>query len=237
MPFRTDPLTTAEGVDTGEKTTGPGVRLFQDPNPGGVSRGVLEFRDGVSGDEHATITRTVSGFVDGDLIRSFGGSLTIDGGSMNATDAGGLTFEVIEDPAGGYKPRTRLLGPALAPILGPTPLQIPDTTRFEPYPADTFGWAQPVAWRTADGWVHGRGMLRTKGAGNWAAGQVFCKIPAGFPPPGDRLPITLPAFNDRPARFDLRPDGSLTWEAPMTGDTSYAIGNYVSLNFDYLPPA
>ncbi|MFP5372403.1 MAG: hypothetical protein ACLGI3_16870, partial [Actinomycetes bacterium] len=139
MGFR-EVLTTAEGVDTGESTTGPGVRMYQDPNPEGVSRGVAEFRDGVSGDRHATITRTLSGFVQDDLIRSFGGTFRVDAGSMQGVDAGGMEWEVREAAAGGYESRARLLNTThgLEPLVAPTDLPL-NTTLFDPYDTTAFG--------------------------------------------------------------------------------------------------
>jgi hypothetical protein len=102
-----NPITTAEGVDTGESSTGPGVRMYQDeagdpnfPTP----RGVVEFRDGIAGDEHATITRTVYVYDDGTgFLQTFGGVFDVDAGSVNGVDAGRLRFAVEEDPMGGWR--------------------------------------------------------------------------------------------------------------------------------------
>jgi hypothetical protein len=101
MGFR-ETLTTAEGVDTGESATGPGARIFQDTTSD-FPRGVVEFRSGVTGDRHATLTRTVYVTLDanGNVIGRQGGTVQLDAGSVQGVEAGSLSFSTLTDNSPG----------------------------------------------------------------------------------------------------------------------------------------
>lgn len=104
MGFR-NPATSAEAVDTGASPTGPGVRVYQDTaGPLSFPRGVVEFRDGIAGDGHATLTRTVNATdTGGGVLAAVGGTFALDGGTLNGVPAGALRLVVEEDPAGGFR--------------------------------------------------------------------------------------------------------------------------------------
>lgn len=116
MGFR-DPLRTAEGVDTGPSATGPGARLYQG-TVGGFPAGVLEMRDGVTGDAHATLTS--SAFLTpqydggGQLIgyTSAGRETLLDAGSTNGTAGPKLSLSVLAAALGGYEAVAELLNAA-----------------------------------------------------------------------------------------------------------------------------
>lgn len=112
MGFRTDPLTSAEGVDTGTTPTGPGVRIYQATAapPFSDERGVVEFSDGQLGSDPSTITRTVHVYDDGSGFppQVVGGSFVIDGGSVYGVPMGVLRFSVDEGAFGGYKSSLRV---------------------------------------------------------------------------------------------------------------------------------
>ncbi len=224
MGFR-NPITTAEGVDTGKDSTGPGVRMYQDPNPEGVSRGVVEFRNGIAGDRHATITRTVNGFVDGDLIRSFGGTFTIDAGSAEGIDAGGIEWDVIPAGDGTHERRARLLNTTrgIEPVVPITDLPL-NTALFGPYGA---GYGQPRYYKSAAGHVFLDGLLAVLSI-SFTAGAVIGTLPPGCRP-GLRLVFGIPSWNNRFSRVDVHTGGAITWEGFMSGDASSSVGAYFSL--------
>lgn len=113
MGFR-NPITTANDVDTGPTPTGPGVRLYQAGGTGPLdpAHGVLEYRDGVAGDRHATISRKINTFDQGDgSLTVFGGSWTLDAGTVNGLEVGKLIFDVREKVSGGFESVIELEAP------------------------------------------------------------------------------------------------------------------------------
>jgi hypothetical protein len=180
MGFR-NPATTAEGVDTGENTTGPGVRVYQDTTgPLGFPRGVVEFRDGIAGDAHATLTRTVN-VVDagGGAFTTAGGTFALDGGSINGVPAGGVRMVVEEDPAGGYRSALELVAGQVRPR---GPLTYGGLLARSGIPSVYgAGWSRYSAaggnpalqdaalWRLPDGTVRFQGLVQYVGGAGAAA--------------------------------------------------------------------
>lgn len=113
MGFR-DPVTTAEGVDTGTSPTGPGVRMYQDPGASGppyvYPKGVVEFRTGIAGDVPAQLVLDAFVVDQGDgLLREFGSAFTMRGADTNGVNAAELVLSVVDAGAGGYEAVAELL--------------------------------------------------------------------------------------------------------------------------------
>lgn len=148
MGFR-NPITTAEGVDTGVSSTGPGVRMYQQDIGTGdphfvYPQGVVEFRDGTTG-RPATITRDVVVYDDlNGLVQVFGGSFTIDAGSYRGVDAGSIEWSVTEQGDGSYRSKMRLRADRID--LGPV-ARLLQTAGSGDYPAGAFG---TVVFHTAE---------------------------------------------------------------------------------------
>jgi hypothetical protein len=90
------------GVDTGATTTGPGVRMYQDT---ANNRGVLEWRDGVTGDPVHVLTLDASGHVTLDGNRLYTSNAAVpaaytDPATAPFTPAAGWTVTAIFMQAG-----------------------------------------------------------------------------------------------------------------------------------------
>ncbi len=104
MGFR-EPLTTAEGVDTGDGL-GAGVRVYGH-DVGGFPQGVVEFYNGYTAPAQWTATPFLTD-QGGGVFTSVGSSTRLEGLDDHGIAAPALELNVEEQPAGGYAPVARL---------------------------------------------------------------------------------------------------------------------------------
>lgn len=213
MGFRTDPLTTVEGVDTGPTPTGPGARVYQD-NSGEWPRGVLEFRNGVFGDTPATLDLTSYLLQDGPLLRSFGNRLRLQGAATNGATAAALDLTVEEQPDGNYAARARLAGAEL--LHGPQGLYEALSAGFFTVPQNwtdygviTPDYGRAQIMKTVAGEVTVEGTARclfTFAAG--APNSTIGVLKAGYRP---KKRIVFPTLvNNTLARLDVETTGRVS---------------------------
>jgi hypothetical protein len=238
MGFR-NPATTAEGVDTGPSTTGPGVRLYQDTTgPLGYPRGVLEFRDGIGGDAHATLTRTVYAVDAGaGLVTSTGAEFALSAGSANGTPGGGLVLAVVPDPLGGYMSKATLTGdtvvlsnPATAGAQGTTPSSLARKDYVDGKTADS-GWLLAPLLNSFTGSVRYRTIgsdcfvVVNVGHAAWSGFLSAAQLPAAYRPT-----VSIPGagvYASTLMETNVNSDGNVVIRGTQAGSTasfSYPLG-------------
>jgi hypothetical protein len=225
MGFR-NPITTAEGVDTGDSPTGPGVRMYQErtDNP---ARGVAEWRSGVAGDAPATVTLISFQFNDPDFgIRTIGRQFRHYGGQSNGVDAPTLQLNVREAAAGGYEAAALIDKPlALALPGGQTTYLEVSSFRVGWDQWTTAGYAKLSFTRQPDGMVEVAGTVLYTGV--FGATVDICNISGPYLPKYGHAP--LEANVQDTFRFaEARTDGSLRLRGalPTAGQFVMIAGRY-----------
>jgi hypothetical protein len=205
-----DPLTTAEGVDTGDTTTGPGARIYQDVS-GGWPRGVVEFRDGLPGDPPATLALTSYVYDDGTgLLQSFGNVLNLTGGGARGVTPASLEMAIEQGATGAYGASARLLGvEALrhqrAAYRASDPASGFYGTGWKDYGGE---WGGPFVYLDAAGMVHVEGLASTTVSRVVNSGALVGTLQDPFRP-SEALMFDVTA-NNAFARVDVRPTGAIT---------------------------
>lgn len=234
MGFRT-PLTSATAVDTGQPA-GAGASLYQGSDAYGVY-GVLEFRDGISGDNPAQVigrANLVPG--GGGGYTGQGGSLVVKGGSYNGVTGPEVDFNVESAPLGGYRPALRLTAGSggiivpdttLSPIVPFTALPL-NGTYFSVLDPSENTWHKPFYTKLSSGLVVLGGLINVLSISFGNGTQVAGPLPAGCRP-AKAEPFHLLGWNGADWRCDVHADGTLIYNGADPNATS-SVGGFLSLH-------
>lgn len=188
MGFR-NPLTSATAVDTGQPTSA-GVRTYQQATSTGT-RGVVEFRDGITGDAPSRLTAQAN------LVPQGGGGYTAQGGflelaagSWNGVTGPALTLAVEENPTGGYRSQARLSGPLA--VAGRVTSAPPVKAEMSALTLNTPTYAA-AGGRSAGAYIDAAGFVQLDALINNASalaqgtgGQIIGNVPSPMAPAGNR---------------------------------------------------
>lgn len=106
MTFRT-PLTSASAVDTGPAPSSAGVKIYQ-AGTGLSAAGVVEFRDGIVGDDPSRLVASAFLTPQGGSFTEQGGGFSMAAGSWNNVSGPRLDLNVEDAGGGGYTSVARL---------------------------------------------------------------------------------------------------------------------------------